>query len=414
MDVDVVVIGGGAAGLSAARTLAEGPASFVVLEARDRLGGRAHTVELPNGAPFDLGCAWLHSGDRNPLTQVAEALGFTVSRSVPAWAQDVSDRGMSRAEAAAFELAEEAFEARCAALPDDAPDRPMAAFLDPACPWNAAIDAIASFVNAVELDRASTRDHNRYADSGVNWRVVEGYGRAIAALGRDLPIRTGVRVEAIDHRGRTLRIATDQGEVTARTAIVTVSTNLIAEEAIRFLPHLPAKLEAAAHLPLGVANKVVFTLDDPDAVPAEAHFLGATDRVATGSYYLRTLGLPIVDGYFGGALAIELEKQGPAAFHAFALDELAAHLGTDVRKALGPARTTAWASDPFARGSYSYAQPGWSDARLALAAPVDQRLFFAGEACSRHSFSTAHGAYETGRAAARAALATLGIEESRA
>ena len=187
MDVDVVVIGGGAAGLSAARTLAEGSASFVVLEARDRLGGRAHTVELPNGAPFDLGCAWLHSGDRNPLTQVAEELGFTVSRSVPAWAQEVSDRGMSRDEAAAFERAEEAFEARCAALPDDAPDRPMVEFLDPACPWNAAIDAIASFVNAVELEKASTRDHNRYADSGVNWRVVEGYGRAIAALGPQVP-----------------------------------------------------------------------------------------------------------------------------------------------------------------------------------------------------------------------------------
>jgi monoamine oxidase len=70
---------------------------------------------------------------------------------------------------------------------------------------------------------------------------------------------------------------------------------------------------------------------------------------------------------------------------------------------------TAWAADPWARGSYSHALPGRAGERAVLATPVDGRLFFAGEACSPHAFSTAHGAWETGELAAREATTTLGV-----
>jgi monoamine oxidase len=92
---------------------------------------------------------------------------------------------------------------------------------------------------------------------------------------------------------------------------------------------------------------------------------------------------------------------------AFAADELAGLFGSDIRRQLSLLAASAWRGDPFARGSYSYALPGHADDRARLAAPVDNRLFFAGEACSPHFFSTAHGAYETGTAAAEAALASL-------
>ena len=99
----------------------------------------------------------------------------------------------------------------------------------------------------------------------------------------------------------------------------------------------------------------------------------------------------MIEGYFGGALARELETQGDAAVAAFAIDQLAAQLGSDIRARLTPLAVSAWGRDPFARGSYSYARPGQADARAALAAPVDDRLFFAGEAVSARDFSTAHG-----------------------
>ena len=93
---------------------------------------------------------------------------------------------------------------------------------------------------------------------------------------------------------------------------------------------------------------------------------------------------------------------------AFAAGELARLFGSAVRKQIAPLAATAWLSDPWARGSYSYALPGHADDRAALAAPVDDRLFFAGEACSPNFFSTAHGAWISGITAAEAALASLG------
>jgi monoamine oxidase len=92
---------------------------------------------------------------------------------------------------------------------------------------------------------------------------------------------------------------------------------------------------------------------------------------------------------------------------AFAVDELAALRGNAIRRQLTPLAASSWRGDEFARGSYSYARPGHADDRAILAAPVDGRIFFAGEACSLNFFSTVHGAYETGTAAAEAALNSL-------
>jgi len=92
---------------------------------------------------------------------------------------------------------------------------------------------------------------------------------------------------------------------------------------------------------------------------------------------------------------------------AFAADELAALRGNAIRKQLTPLAASSWRGDEFARGSYSYAKPGHADDRAVLAAPVDQRIFFAGEATSLNFFSTVHGAFETGTRAAEEALASL-------
>lgn len=91
----------------------------------------------------------------------------------------------------------------------------------------------------------------------------------------------------------------------------------------------------------------------------------------------------------------------------FAAGELARLFGNDIRRQIAPLASTAWLQDPWARGSYSYALPGRAGDRAILAAPIDNRLFFAGEACSSNFFSTAHGAYLSGVTAAEAALASF-------
>jgi monoamine oxidase len=129
------------------------------------------------------------------------------------------------------------------------------------------------------------------------------------------------------------------------------------------------------------------------------------DRVDTGAYHIRPFGRPQIEAYFGGDLAAELEKGGEAAFFDFAAGELAETFGKDFASRIGPIGMHPWKADPYARGSYSYALPGRADCRAKLAEPVDDRLFFAGEACSRNDFSTAHGAYLTGLDAAERIIA---------
>lgn len=412
-DVDVAIVGAGAAGIAAARRLADAPANFVVLEARPRIGGRAWTTERA-GFPLDFGCGWLHSADRNPWTRIFEAAGFAIDRTPAPWTSDDRDLSFREGEFAEYRAAVAEFYARLDQVAADEQDRAAAEFLVPSCRWNALINAVSTYANGAELDRISISDVTGYADTGINWRVREGYGTAIAAYGSGLPVALDCAVRRIDRGGRVLRLETDKGAVTARRAIVTVPTSLLASEAIRFDPPLPEKLEAAAGLPLGLANKVVLAVERPEALPVEVRLFGKTDRTGTGSYHLRPFSLPLIEGYFGGRLAGELERDGEEAAFDFATGELAAHFGNDFRKLLRPVAVTVWGHDPYAEGSYSYALPGKAAARALLALPVDDRLFFAGEACSTDSFSTAHGAYETGKAAAEAVLATLAHSHARA
>jgi monoamine oxidase len=406
-EFDVVVIGAGAAGLAAARRIATAPLSLHVLEARNRAGGRGWTQREATGLPIELGCGWLHSADENEWCGVAATLGFALDRTRPQWRTQWKNLGFPQADHDDFRATLERFWDRLDAGGDGEKDLPGDSFLEPGGRWNGLINAISTYMNGVELDGLSARDFWRYRDTGINWRVVEGYGKLIAVLANGLDISFDCPAEVIDHGGRRIRIATPRGDIEARAVIVTVPTDVLAAGVPRFAPELPDKIAAAQALPLGVADKVYLRLTGGDDIPNDAHLYGAIDRVNTGSYHLRPLGRPLVEGYFGGEFARELEMEGEAGFASFAIDQLAALMGNDVRKRLELIAASAWVRDPWARGSYSRARPGHADARQVLAAAVDQRLFFAGEACSRDDFSTAHGAYRSGVAAAEQVISAL-------
>jgi monoamine oxidase len=204
----------------------------------------------------------------------------------------------------------------------------------------------------------------------------------------------------IDHRGKRVAIETALGTVMADAVIVTVPTPLIAAQGIRFRPELTDKASAALVLPLGLADKLVMAVDTPGLLPMDGHLIGNPNRTATGSYHLRPFGRPLIEGFFGGRLAHELEAAGPARFSTSSSLSLSNCSAAAFALACAHSPKTAWGRDPFARGSYSYALPGHADARATLATPLDGRVFFAGEACSPYDFTTAHGAYLTGIEAA--------------
>jgi monoamine oxidase len=403
--VDIAIIGAGAAGLGAGHALRRSGLSVIVLEARDRVGGRGHTVMASPEVTFDLGCGWLHSADQNSFVEIAEALDFEIDRKLPPWRERAWGKAFPPGDRDDFIRSLDEFFERLEQAAKGGVDHPASLYLESGNRWNPMIDAISSYINGCETDSLSILDFDAYEDSNINWRVRRGYGALMAAHGASLPLAFNCAVALIDHSAKRLRIETSQGTLSADKAIITVPTNLIAEEAVRFHPRLPEKIDAARGLPLGLADKVMLALDEPERLPVDGNLRGATMRTEMGTYHLRPFGQPCIEGFFGGRFAQQLEDAGDGAIAAHSIDEIVAFLGSDFRRKLRPLMESRWAHDPFARGSYSHALPGHAGKRAVLAAPIDGRLFFAGEATSPNFFSTAHGAHDSGVRAAKEVLA---------
>lgn len=408
-EVDVAIIGAGAAGLGAARAFDNSGLSIVVLEARDRVGGRGHTIMAAPGIPFDVGCGWLHSADHNSFVEIARQLNFEIDSTRPPWREQSFDSIFPPKQRADFNRALDAFYDRLDEAASTGRDCAASTYLEPGNRWNPMIDALSTYINGCELDQVSIIDTAAYEDTEINWRVREGYGALIAAYGAPCPLALNADVRLIDHSGKRVRIETSRGTLSAARVIVTVPTNLLADEAVRFHPSLPGKVDAARGLPLGLADKVMLSLDQPEALPKDGNLRAAPMRTAMGSFHLRPFGEACIEGFFGGRFARQLEDAGDGALAAQAIDEIVGLLGSDFRRRLKPLAESRWAHDTFARGSYSHALPGHAGDRAVLAAPVDGRLFFAGEATSPEFFSTAHGARDSGERAAREVLASLAM-----
>jgi len=404
MSSKFVVIGGGAAGIAAARRLLDLGVDVLLLEASGRIGGRAHNVRVGREA-LDLGCSWLHSADRNPWTRIALADGFQIDRTPAHWREQWRDVGFPAADQEAFQAAYQQFSERALAY-RDGPDRPLSDFIQPDNPWRPLIDAISGYANGASLGAVSLHDWAAYEEAAGddNWRLVEGYGTLIAAYGKRLPVRLDCPVSLIDHRGPRMRLVTPHGLIEADRVIVAVPTPVIADGDLTFDPPIAAKREAAAALPLGLADKIFLGIRGDD-YPHNAHLIGNPHAACTASYQIGYLGRPVVEAFFGGDCAEAIERESDLGAADFAIGELARLLGNDWRLRLQPLARTRWRAERFIRGSYSHARIGQAGQRRVLAQAHDDRIFFAGEACSASDFSTAHGAYETGVAAAEDALA---------
>lgn len=409
-EVDVAIVGAGAAGLAAARVLIAAGQSVRVFEASDRKGGRARTSTSDFGIPFDIGCAWLHAADRNPFFPEAEAAGFTL------YHHDMGvdhlfhgDKRASQAEIAAMREAE----ARLADLAGahSGADDELARLID-ATP---ALRAAATFAGPMDFgadaDEISIEEFRRAADLDPNYLTAEGFGTLVARFGAEVEVELATPVRAIDWSGQGVRVETDRGSVRAAAAIVTVSTGVLAFEEIAFRPGLPeAHLEAIFDLPMGLLTKL------PLEIRGTRLGLRAFDDLLIERHALHDIfflcfpfDCDLMVGFVGGDFAWEIEAAGAAAAVDFATDRLAAIFGSDLRRSVGRSLMTNWGGERFVRGAYASARPGRLAARATLARPVADRIYFAGEALAPDGLTqTCGGARLSGEAVARQVLAGLG------
>jgi monoamine oxidase len=444
--IDVIIVGAGVAGLSAAAELRRSGLRCVVLEATARIGGRAFTdtPAVLGGAAFDHGASWLHAAGRNPLVPIARAHGEVVSLSDSSAARRViiDGRQATPAELAEYDAAHDRFctyGAALAAGPDDPGFGPAFAPLA-AAPWTPTIAFWeASLIAAADPACFSLQDWHLNQLDGENMSVAGGIGAFVARrLGPpagDIELATPVR--RLSWRDG-ITAATPRGVWSARAAIVTVSTGVLAAGGIRFEPGLPdAVRDAVQALPMGLLTKVAMPVLGADRRHVDTPHVDRldVDRLDVDRLDIDRLGLPDrcslqrrlapgepgmffqawprgenhVVGFVGGPMAWELSRAGPAATEAFARDQWRLCLGADADRILGPAIVTNWAADPAFLGAYAYATPGNADARRRLGMPLAEgRLIFAGEAvCTDGLAGTVGGAWLSGRQAARDITATL-------
>ena len=418
-DLDVVVIGAGAAGLSAARALVGQGRRVAVLEASGRIGGRAWTAYPPElgGVWFDMGAIWLHAAECNPLVPLARGAGETLLNAAEIRCKRtfIGTRPATGAERTDYDDAWRRFEEAADQLLAGSGDTSLAAVARtlPDDPWAPTIEAWEGpVICAVDADRYSLRDWRANALWGSNLVPEGGIGAFIARrLGAGLDIRLDTPATALDWSGAGgVRVETPRGTVRAGACVVTVSTGVLASGAIRFTPDLPARArDAIAALPMGLAVKVALRATTPDRLDLPKH-CSLDHRVERAGdpfmiFQCWPYGRDYVQGWIGGSPAWDLARQGDAAVADFALAELRRLLGARADRVFaGSARlVTRWDADPWARGAYAYVPPGQAGARSALAEPLAEgRLVFAGEACHDGLAGTVGGAWLSGEAAARA------------
>ncbi len=421
---EILIIGAGVAGLTAARDLTAAGVRVLVLEARDRLGGRVLTHHTAEG-PVELGAEFVHGTVEETLSVAREA----------ALPLRETNRGAPRGTGAGRETAEEQgpadfFSAMDVVLAYAKPDGPDESFLhlvervDVAPEIKAQCLGLVAGYHAADPGRISVLSllKNTAADErpGANrqFRFVGGYDGLVAAIFARIDpalceVRLNTVVTAVNWgRGRAVvRTSTGQ-ELAAPRLIVTVPLGVLKAGAIAFSPRVIEKEDAISRLEMGDAERVCLCLGS-DAWVASGHFPPG-GFLMTGEppfpvwWVSRPPPFPVVTGWAGGRNARALGQLGGAARVEAAVAALAAALGADagrLRQDLRGGFSHDWLADPFARGAYSYAGVGGSDAGTELAVPIDGTLFFAGEATeSDGQNGTVHGAIASGRRAAKQAL----------
>jgi len=404
---DAIIVGAGVSGLAAARRLLAARRRVLVLEGRDRIGGRAFTNTTTFRQPWDEGCHWLHSPDENPFTRIADEQGFVYAREAASGGIYVDGVKLSSPqERAAVACREQAF-AAVRSTGTAGSDRPVSEIIDRDHP--AAAYAAHAFMAkmGIEPRQASTRDFANYRWIGEDRPVRDGFGALVRRFFADVPVTLGARVRRIDLTGTRPRVESDAGIAEAPQILVTVSTGVLRAEAIAFAPRLPDwKLRAIEALPMARAVKVGLEFTrDVTGLEGPAFLTAMTGHARDAmDVEIWPPGWNGVTCYLDGDLALRLEEAGGRAVEEFSLDTLAAIFGASVRDALRTTARTGWNRDDLTRGTYSAPLPGHVDARAALGRPLDGRIFFAGEAISIVWAGDAHGAYQSGVDATEAML----------
>lgn len=412
---DVIVIGAGMAGVTAARELARAGVSVYVVEGNDRIGGRIYSVRDFCGAPVEAGAEFIHGVGAETWPDV-RAAGLTV-RPCPTtratmfnvghgthwlpvillhpgiWPTFTILRHLSRVQppdvCAREFIARRGYRGRARTMAEMV----LSAHLPGSVDEIGVLGLVADGVLKLE--------------TGINHRVVEGYDRVVEHVAGGLDIQHGFVVETIRWGSDGVVVGSRDGrELSARAAICTLPVGVLKSGTVRFVPELPeTKREALGCMEMGPVTKVLLRFEEP-FWPRRLALLGCGVGPVTlywPVFYGAAENLPVLTAYCTGPRAAALSQMSEEGAAATALDDLRTHFPRATPK-LAAFRRIDWAADPMACGGYTFLRPGGTGARARLAAADTGALFWAGSATATRTIAaTVEGAFVSGlRAAAEA------------
>ena len=432
----VLVVGAGIAGLTAANALTRAGVDCLVLEARDRLGGRLHTLDL-DGTPVDLGGSWIHHPDGNPMRAFAEQVGIRC------------DPGNPLATMTGYDLAERRLLARAeldtnlAALLDGFPDA-VPQLQDRLGPTATAADGVDAFVAgagmkpdtgrrarqtlravleadaADQVDRVSLRwlwHEIEYGGDFFGDLPVGGYRSLVDAMADGVAVRLGEDVTEVALADSGVRLRTADGAVHHGShVVVTVPLGVLKRGAPRFSPGLPAdKAAAIERLGFGRYEKVALRFQTAfwrDAGLSHLMlFPAAADQATRFVFDLDAFGAgPVLVAHVFHSATGRVLGGPPEQAGDWLLDQLSEVLGSPCPRPSAVA-VTGWAHDPYTGGAYSHVPPEAEPADLdLLGEPVEGRVLFAGEHTQSARVGYADGAMSSGIREAKRLLRRPAVE----
>lgn len=419
-DLDVLIVGAGAAGIAAGRRLLASNKKFAIIEASDRMGGRCFTDTATFDLPFDRGASSIHLPAQSSLPKLAARIGADL------YADPAREQVRVRKRIGAEKDLEEihskleledfyADSVRCnAAIAQAAADKGDVSCAE-ALPgdlgyWQRTMEfVLGPYRFGAELKELSAKEYASSVNRSPAWLSRQGAGALIGKLALGVPIKFFSPVTLVDWRERSVALTMGQEVVTARAAIITASTAVLASGKIEFRPHLSARYAGAFEkLKLGSYDHVALAFDDnalglnANEVVFEKAFTAKTAALFANVHGTR-LSLLTLAGHAGA----ELADKGESAMTDFALDWISGIFGSRAKRAVSRMRATSWKKEPWVLGAFSSGPPGAQDARKALAEPLNDAVWFAGEAVHQNLWGTVGGAWQDGERAANAVIAEL-------
>ena len=415
---EVIIVGAGIAGIAASKILTKKDIPHIILEASNRVGGRAKKAPDHFGSWFDIGCSYLHEGEINPFVEISESKNTPVRK-------DVGDmfslektkflfngNPLSEGMRESILESDQILKSKFSEAQKKNTDNALSAYLKMDNPYYPIFSSLLTGLNGVEPSLVSLKDFTSVKE-GPDFVIESGMANLIEKWGSDLNVKFNSPVSQVSWSGNQVSVETKDSSFNSKKLLLTVSNGILDTKKIKFLPKLPEyKITAIRNLPMGTLNKVGLCFWDGTFQKSHEGWYvacsGNSEKEISSviSFEIRTQPKNHMIIFFGGKEGKELELYPEKIFKKIKF-MLSQTFGHDLPKSITKLITSSWALDDYTLGSYSYALPGKHNHRDLLRKSLEDTLFFAGEATEKDHYGTCHGAYFSGVRAAKEIISKL-------